>query len=75
MACDYPEYQLNKIVSKTFADSGGAAFDLVKNFNWTNEDQNLVSDYITNQNMSAEEAAKKWVAENEAKWKAWMPPG
>ena len=75
VACDYPQYELNKIVSKTFADSGGAAFDLVKNFNWTNEDQNLVSDYITNQNMSAEEAAKKWVAENEAKWKAWMPPG
>lgn len=75
VACDYPEYELNKIVSKTFADSGGAAFELVRNFNWTNEDQNLVSDYITNQNMSAEEAAKKWVAENEAKWKAWMPPG
>ena len=75
VACDYPQYELNKIVSKTFADSGGAAFDLVKNFNWTNEDQNLVSDYITNQNMSAEEAAKKWVAENEAKWKAWMPAG
>lgn len=75
VACDYPQYELNKIVSKTFADSGGAAFDLVRNFNWTNEDQNLVSDYITNQNMSAEEAAKKWVADNEAKWKAWMPPG
>jgi len=75
VACDYPQYELNKIVSKKLADSGGAAFDLVKNFNWTNEDQNLVSDYITNQNMSAEEAAKKWVADNEAKWKAWMPPG
>lgn len=73
VACDYPEYELNKIVSKTFADSGGPAYELVKNFSWTNEDQNLVSDYITNQNMSAEEAGKKWVEENEAKWKAWMP--
>ena len=73
VACDYPEYELNKIVSKTFADSGGPAYELVKNFNWTNEDQNLVSDYITNQNMTAEEAGKKWVEENEAKWKAWMP--
>lgn len=73
VACDYPEYELNKIVSKTFADSGGPAFELVKNFSWTNEDQNLVSDYITNQNMSADEAGKKWVEENEAKWKPWMP--
>ncbi|MDO8485857.1 MAG: ABC transporter substrate-binding protein [Candidatus Limnocylindrales bacterium] len=73
VACDYPEYELNKIVSSTFADSGGAAVELVRNFSWTNEDQNLVSDYITNQNMSAEEAGKKWVEENEAKWKAWMP--
>ena len=49
------------------------AYELVKNFTWTNEDQNLVSDYITNQDMTPEEAAAKWVADNEAKWKAWMP--
>jgi glycine betaine/proline transport system substrate-binding protein len=73
VACDYPEYKLNKIVSKKFADTGGKAYELVKNFNWTNEDQNLVSDYITNQNMTAEAAAAKWIAENESKWKAWIP--
>jgi glycine betaine/proline transport system substrate-binding protein len=73
VACDYPEYKLNKIVSKRFADGGGPAYQLVKNFTWTNEDQNLVSDYITNQNMTAEQAAEKWVKENEAKWKAWIP--
>jgi glycine betaine/proline transport system substrate-binding protein len=73
VACDYPEYALNKIVSTKFATEGGKAYELVKNFNWTNEDQNLVSDYITNQDMTAEEAAKKWVEENEAKWKAWIP--
>ncbi|HSL33992.1 MAG TPA: ABC transporter substrate-binding protein [Candidatus Limnocylindrales bacterium] len=73
VACDYPEYALNKIVSTKFATEGGKAYQLVKNFNWTNEDQNLVSDYITNQDMTAEAAAKKWVEENEAKWKAWIP--
>jgi glycine betaine/proline transport system substrate-binding protein len=73
VACDYPEYALNKIVSTKFATEGGNAYELVKNFSWTNEDQNLVSDYITNQSMSAEDAAKKWVDENEAKWKAWIP--
>jgi glycine betaine/proline transport system substrate-binding protein len=71
--CDYPQYALNKIVSKKFADTGGKAYELVKNFTWTNDDQNLVSDYITNQDMTAEEAAKKWVDEHEATWKAWIP--
>jgi glycine betaine/proline transport system substrate-binding protein len=73
VACDYPEYTLDKIASKKFADTGGAAYQLVKNFQWTNEDQNLVSDYITNQGMTAEKAAEKWVNENEAKWKPWVP--
>jgi glycine betaine/proline transport system substrate-binding protein len=71
--CDYPSYDLNKVISKKFNDEGGDAATLVKNFKWTNEDQNLVSDYITNQGMTAEEAAKKWIDENEAVWKAWLP--
>jgi glycine betaine/proline transport system substrate-binding protein len=73
IACDYPETPLRKFVSTKFATEGGKAYELVKNFNWTNEDQNLVSDYITNQDMTAEEAAEKWVTENEAKWSEWMP--
>ena len=73
VACDYAETPLEKFVSTKFATEGGKAFELVKNFTWTNEDQNLVSDYITNQDMTAEEAAAKWIADNEAKWKAWLP--
>ncbi len=73
VACDYPLYKLNKIVATSFVENGGDAYTLVKNFSWTNEDQNLVADYITNQGMSADEAGDKWVAENEAKWSAWMP--
>ncbi|BCJ49790.1 glycine/betaine-binding protein [Actinoplanes sp. NBRC 14428] len=75
VACDYPDYTLDKIASKKFADTGGAAYQLVKNFQWTNEDQNLVSDYITNQGMTAEKAAEKWVKEHEATWKPWIPAG
>jgi ABC-type proline/glycine betaine transport system substrate-binding protein len=36
-------------------------------------DQNLVSDYITNQGMTADQAGKKWADEHESVWKAWMP--
>ena len=43
VACDYPPYVLNKIVATKFADSGGAAYTVVKNFRWANADQNSVS--------------------------------
>ncbi|MEW9547672.1 ABC transporter substrate-binding protein [Nonomuraea sp. NPDC050783] len=73
VACDYPEMDLDKIVSKKFADTGGRAYELVKNFNWTNEDQNAVADDMTNNGMTGEQAAKKWVEANTATWQAWIP--
>jgi glycine betaine/proline transport system substrate-binding protein len=72
VACDYPDYVLDKIVSKKFADTGGEAYTLVKNFSWTNDDQNSVSASI-NSGMSHDDAAKTWVDANEAKWQAWLP--
>ena len=44
VACDYPPYNLNKIVRKKFVDDGSPASTLVKNFSWTNDDQNKVAD-------------------------------
>ncbi len=72
VACDYPLYKLDKIVATKFADSGSPAYDLVKNFQWTNDDQNLVAKYIAEDKMDAEEAAKKWVDDNQDKVDAWL---
>lgn len=72
VACDYPPYHLNKIVSTSFAESGSPAYNLIKNFNWTNEDQDLVASYIANDAMSREDAAKKWIDANKDKWQAWL---
>lgn len=72
VACDYPPYNLNKLISTKFAESDSPAVDLVKNFQWTNEDQNLVSSYIGQDGMDPEDAAKKWVEENQDKVDAWM---
>jgi glycine betaine/proline transport system substrate-binding protein len=72
VACDYPPYDLNKVVSKKFADTGGDAYTLVKNFNWTNDDQNEVAKYIAQDKMSDEAAAKKWVEANKDKVDAWL---
>lgn len=73
IACDYPEYKLNKIVATKFANSGSPAAALIKNFTWTNDDQNLVAKFITADKMSPEEAAKKWVDANPDKVNAWLP--
>ena len=72
VACGYPPYTLNKVVSKKFADSGSPAVTVVKNFNWTNEDQNSVARDIAQNNMTPEAAAKKWIDANPDKWKAWL---
>ena len=73
VACDYPEYTLNKIMATKFANSGSPGAALVKNFTWTNDDQNLVAKYITADNMSPADAAKKWVDANPDKVNAWLP--
>ena len=72
IACDYPKYDLNKIVATKFAESGSPAYNLVKAFTWTNDDQNLVAKYISEDGMDAEAAAEKWVNENPAKAEAWL---
>ncbi|MDQ6795114.1 MAG: ABC transporter substrate-binding protein [Chloroflexota bacterium] len=72
VACDYPPYHLNKIVSTKFATSGSPAYTLIKNFKWTNDDQNQVAADITGK-MSDDDAAKKWLDANPDKWKAWLP--
>ena len=72
VACDYPPYDLNKVVSLKFANSGSPAVSFIKNFSWTNDDQNQVAEYIANEGMSDDAAAKKWVDANPDKWAAWL---
>ena len=73
VACDYPETPLNKVISVKFNTSGGAAATMIKNFKWTNADQNSVANDITNNSMTPEQAAKKWVDAHESVWKGWIP--
>lgn len=73
VACDYPETELKKIVSTKFSKSGSPAWDVVKAFTWTNDDQNVVAKYIAEDKMSPDEAAAKWIADNPDKVKAWLP--
>ena len=71
--CDYPPYLLDKIVSRRFADTGGRAYELVRNFVWTNDQQNAVANDMTNNGLSADQAAAKWIKANRIVWKDWVP--
>ena len=73
VACDYQPYDLDKIARKAFVDSGSPAADLVKNFRWTDDDQNQVARDITVGKLSRDAAAKKWLDANRAVWEKWIP--
>jgi glycine betaine/proline transport system substrate-binding protein len=71
--CDYQPYDLDKIMNKKFAYSGSPAAELVKNFQWTNADQNQVAHDMTELGLTADQAAKKWLDANRATWTKWLP--
>ena len=73
VACDYQPYDLDKIGRKKFVDSGSPAAELVKNFSWTNQDQNSVARDITVNKLSRDAAAKRWLDANSATWEKWLP--
>ncbi|MEV4701672.1 ABC transporter substrate-binding protein [Actinoplanes sp. NPDC049316] len=73
VACDYQPYDLDKVARKAFAESGSPAADLIKNFQWTNEDQNKVARDITVGKMSRDQAAKRWLDAHQETWQGWLP--
>ena len=72
MTCDYPPYNLNKVASVSFMNSGSPAATMIKNFKWTNDDQNAVATDIALNKMTDDAAAKKWVDAHPDVWKAWL---
>ena len=74
ITCDYAPYvPLDKYISKSLETTAPSAAQFIKNFSWSAADQNEVANDITNNDMSREDAAKKWVEANEDTWKAWIP--
>jgi glycine betaine/proline transport system substrate-binding protein len=74
ITCDYAPYNdLNKIIAKSLETKAPKVAQLIKNFKWTAEDQNTVANYIANDKMDRDAAGAKWVKDNEAKWKPWIP--
>jgi glycine betaine/proline transport system substrate-binding protein len=70
--CDYQPYDLDKIENKKFAYSGSPAAQLIKNFQWTNDDQNQVARDITDGGLTPDQAAKKWLDGHRSTWTKWL---
>ncbi len=72
VACDYPKYDLDKVARKAFVDSGSAAATFIKNWTWTNADQNAVAKDMVQNHLSADAAAKKWADAHRDTWEGWL---
>ncbi|MEU3280067.1 ABC transporter substrate-binding protein [Streptomyces antibioticus] len=73
VACGYAETPLQKYLSADFAENNEKAAEFLKNFKWTNEQQNEVAALIADKKMSSEKAAEQWAKDNEDVWTAWLP--
>ncbi|WP_406172867.1 ABC transporter substrate-binding protein [Streptomyces sp. NBC_00996] len=71
--CGYAETPLQKYLGADFTKGNKEAAQFLKNFNWTNEQQNEVAALIADKKMSSEKAAEQWVKANPDVWKAWLP--
>ena len=71
--CAYPHTPLAKFVNAKFDDKDSDAAKFLKRFQWSTHDQTKVVKWMTIDKMDTDEAAAKWVEENKAIWKKWMP--
>ncbi len=71
--CDYPADDLFKIAWADLEEGAPDAFTLLSNMNYTTADQVAMLASIETDGMSVDDAAAKWIAENEATWSAWLP--
>ncbi|MFK0211232.1 MULTISPECIES: ABC transporter substrate-binding protein [unclassified Streptomyces] len=73
VACAYPHTPLQKFLNARFAEGGGDAAAFLRKFHWTTDMQNDVALMIAEEKLSPQEAAGRWVKENESTWRAWLP--
>ncbi len=72
--CGAPEKgYLKKAGSPDLEKKWPAAAAFLRNVNFNNEEIAAAAAMVDVDALSPEDAAKKWIAENEAKWKTWMP--
>ncbi len=70
--CDYPTDALFKIGWANLAEQAPEAYQFLKNFNYSTEDQIGMIAAVDSDGQSPEEAAAAWIEANEDVWKVWL---
>jgi len=73
VACDYPGDELFKIFWSGLKDAAPDAYTLLKNMNYSTEDQIQMVAAVELDGKSAEDAARAWLDANQSVWQAWLP--
>lgn len=71
--CDYPQDELYKIFWAGFGEYAPEAQQFLRNFRYTNRDQISLMAMVQINGLTPEAAARTWVRDNEATWRAWLP--
>jgi glycine betaine/proline transport system substrate-binding protein len=71
--CDYADDVLFKAFSIRLEDKAPEAFRFLRNFRYTNDDQEEIAFQVDSRGVDVAEAARRWVDQNEAVWRAWLP--
>ena len=72
VACDYPADNLFKIFWVGLQDAAPDAYSLLKNMNYTTEDQISMIAAVELDGKTVDEAARAWLDANEATWSGWL---
>ncbi len=73
VSCDYPPDELFKIFWPGLKDAAPDAYQLLKNMQYTNDDQIQMIAAVEVDGQTPDEAAQAWLDANEATWKSWLP--
>lgn len=71
--CGYPTDVIVKAMWPGLKEYAPEAYQFVKNINFTNEDQISMLAMVEIEGLTVEEAARRWMEQNEITWEAWIP--
>ena len=70
--CGSPDGYLKKAVNADFPKTHPAAAKMFKKMSFSTSQIGAMAALVDVDKMTHEDAAKKWLADNESVWKAWM---
>ncbi|MEP4035785.1 glycine betaine ABC transporter substrate-binding protein, partial [Pseudophaeobacter sp.] len=71
-ACGFAQASVNKIASKSLAETWPNAAEFAEQFTLTNDEQNAMILDVDQNGRSLDEVVQEWVDENEDRWSAWV---